>query len=71
MSRLPTEWIATELSYADVVRGEPLARSFGWTFWEHPQLGDGFPVLAISLDRIGDHGPIVYNTGDYDVPEYL
>lgn len=42
------DWTATNLTTFDL-KGEPLARAFGWTFWEHPKLGDEHPVLAVSL----------------------
>jgi hypothetical protein len=70
MTKKPDHWTETSLTWNDL-RGEPLAKAFGWTFWEHPTKGDEHPVLAASLDRIGDHGPVVYDTHDFDVPEYL
>jgi hypothetical protein len=66
----PKDWTETKIRFNDL-RGEPIARSFGWTFWEHPKLGDEHPILAATLDKIGDDGPIVYNTHDFDVSEYL
>jgi hypothetical protein len=43
----------------------------GWTFWEHPTKGDEGHVLAITLDRIEADGPVVYDTGEYEVPDYM
>lgn len=70
MTMKPDHWTATTIP-ALSLRGAPLASAFGWTFWEHPTEGDEHPVLAVSLDRMGDNGPIVWNTHDMDVPEYL
>lgn len=70
MARQPEHWTETDIRW-DTLGPEPLARGFGWSFFEHPTLGDEHPVLAVTLDRIGEHGPIVYNTHDFDVPEYL
>lgn len=42
-----------------------VGKAFGWTFFEHPTKGDEAPLLAY---RDG-HG--VWNTYDYDIPDYL
>jgi hypothetical protein len=70
MAKVSEKWTETEIRWNDL-RGAPLAKAFGWTFWEHPTLGDKHPVLAVTLDRIGEHGPVVYNTHDFHVPEYI
>jgi len=69
MAKKPTHW--TETSINPHRLGEPLGRAFGWTFYEHPTKGDEAPILAATLDRIGPQGPIVYNTHDFDMPDYL
>jgi hypothetical protein len=71
MARIPTDWTETNLTAERVCTGEPLARAAGITFWEHPRLGDLHPILAVTLDKIGPKGPIVWNTHDFDIPEYL
>lgn len=70
MRAVMNTWEETDIKALDL-RGEPLARAAGWTFWEHPTLGDEHPVLAVTLDNIGDNGPIVYNTLDFDVPDQI
>lgn len=69
MARIPTDWTETDLDVFTL--GEPIARAFGISFYEHPTKGDEVPILAATLDRIGPKGPIVWNTHDFDVPEYL
>lgn len=69
MSAKPTTWTATQIDPAKL--GAPLARAFGWTFYEHPTEGDEHPVLAVSLDHGTAKGPTVWNTGDHDIPDYL
>lgn len=43
-----------------------LARFGGWTFWEHPTMGDEHTILAT---RKGDD--TVYDTLSHDIPDYL
>lgn len=69
MTTIPRTWEPTMINAAKL--GTPLARAFGWTFYEHPTEGDEHPILAVSMDVMGKFGPMVYNTGDYDIPEYL
>ena len=71
MTQVPDGWKATDLTWRDVAASTQLEQVFGWTFFEHPTKGDEGHVLAISLDHIGPNGPIVYDTGEYEVPEYL
>lgn len=53
------------LSAADFHHQTVLGYHTEWSFLEHPTLGDEHPLLAI---RQGDDR--VYNTGDFDLPEY-
>lgn len=71
MVHKPAHWEATEISWKEVSVSASLGQVAGWTFFEHPTLGDGATVLAVSLDRIGENGPIVFDTLDYDIPEYF
>lgn len=71
MTIKPAHWTETTLDVTQVCTGTKLAHTFGWSFWEHPTKGDEGHVLTVSLDRIGPNGPIVYDTGDYGVPEFL
>jgi hypothetical protein len=68
MTTRPTQWTETTIRPAQL--GEPLARAFGWTFYEHPTEGDEAPILAVRSYRMETGGP-VWNTGDYDIPDYL
>lgn len=72
MTHKPEHWTATDLRWIDVSTVESLLhQACGWSFFEHPTEGDEHPVLAMSLDYITEEGPVVWNTHDYDVPEYL
>lgn len=71
MTHKPDHWTETKLHYIEVGSHPPLAQAAGWAFFEHPTKGDEGTVLAISLDFIGDDGPLVFDTHDFDVPEYL
>lgn len=72
MPHKPEHWTETDIRWTMQLQGSgPLARCMGWSFYEHPTLGDEGHVLAVSLDFIGPNGPVVYDTGDYDVPEFL
>lgn len=72
MAKIGTNWTETTINWLDAARavsGVPIARAAGWSFYENPN--EGGNVLAMSLDRIGPEGPIVYDTGSPDLPEYL
>ena len=71
MTHKPEHWTETDLGYTDLTPELMLAQAGGWVFFEHPELGDEHPVLAASLDFLGENGPVIYNTRDFDVPEVL
>lgn len=71
MTRKPEHWTPHKSLTVFDLRGAPLHNGLGWSFWSHPTLGDKAPILAVSLDFIGPQGPIVYNTGDFHLPETL
>jgi hypothetical protein len=63
-------WEETEMRFFDL-KGDPLGRAGRWVFYEHPTKGDEHPLLATSFDYIGDDGPVVFNTLDYDLPDAI
>lgn len=69
MAKVPASWQIVKLDPNTL--GAPLGHAMGWAFYEHPDYGDEFPILATRLDKIGPNGPIVYSTNDYDLPDYL
>lgn len=72
MTHKPDHWTQIDdLSYFDLDASSILANGAGWTFFEHPTEGDEHPVLAVSLDFISNKGPLIFNTHDFDVPEFL
>lgn len=71
MTHKPDHWTAMDLDIVALHESCPVGRAPGWTFWQHPTLGDEHPILAVSLDYIDDSGPIVWNTHDFDVPDHL
>ncbi len=66
MPSIPQDFTATKLDHSEVTKHAELARRLGWAFYEHPTKGNEHPLLAV---RKGDR--IVYNTNDFDVPDYL
>lgn len=65
---IPSHWTRVGPSLEGRIRiGKAtfLHQVFGYQFFEHPDYGDEAPILA--MDKVGR----VYNTNDYDLPEYL
>lgn len=73
MSYIPKGWNAITPTKSTNWRtlGEPLYRGMGWSFYEDPVHGDEAPLLALSLDFIGEDGPVIFRTTEYEVPEFL
>lgn len=72
MTHKPEHWTEVDIDWKEVAgTGAPLALAAGWSFFEHPALGDEGTVLAVSLDFIGNNGPLVFDTHDFDIPETL
>jgi len=69
MTMKPDHWTeARNTVWTDVVTRSQLAQSCGWNFYA-PK--DGGNVLALSLDYIGEAGPVVFDTGAPELPAIL
>lgn len=73
MSHIPQGW--TQITPTNTTNwrtlGEPLGHLMGWGFFEDPVHGDEAPLLALSLDFIGDDGPLIFQTTEYEIPDFL
>jgi hypothetical protein len=49
-----------------LVNATEIAKVFGFTFYEHPKHGDEHPLLAVPKGSTA-----VFNTHDFDVPDYI
>lgn len=60
-----TAWTVKRLEAA---RASVIGTAQGYTFYEDPERGDEAPLLAIWTRSAA---PTVWNTGEYDLPDYL
>ena len=69
MAMKPDHWTeARGVVWTEAVCRSQLAQSRGWNFFA-PK--DGGNVLALSLDWIGEAGPVVFDTGSPELPAIL
>lgn len=73
MSSIPAEW--NEITPTESTNwrtlSEPLGHCGRWGFFEDPVHGDEAPLLALSLDFIGDDGPLIFRTNHYHLPSFV
>ncbi len=62
-------WTTLAMRKGDLANATELMRKWGYIFYEDPVEGDEGTILAAHL-RDGPDGP-VYDTNDFDLPEYL
>lgn len=55
-------WTPTDLDWHAAAGSVRLAITYGWAIFAHPTEPRG-NLVAMSLDVIGDNGPIVFDTG--------
>ncbi len=64
---IPKSWTPMPEVFKDqLANATEVGKVFGFAFYEHPKYGDEHPLLAVPRGSMA-----VYNTNDYNLPEYL
>ena len=58
----PAHWTPTDIDWKAAAADVRLGTACGWVFFANPTEPRG-NVVALSLDCIGDVGPVVFDTG--------